>query len=84
MWSADLCYFFKPTTGLYLNSGVGPVLNSPEFGNPLTGFGVYFGAGWEFIKHFSVGADLAFASVSNDNIDLTATAMVLYLKALGY
>ena len=73
MWSADLCYFFLPQEGIYVNAGVGPVLDAPEFGDPLTGFGAYAGVGWEFTQYLSVGADVSVASVSNDYSDVSGT-----------
>jgi len=84
MWSADLCYFFSQQRGVYLNAGVGPVLDAPEFGDPLTGFGVYAGIGWELVKHLSIGADISVASVSNDNVDVSAMSFLLFLKFLAY
>ena len=84
MWSADLCYFFLPQEGIYVNAGVGPVLDAPEFGDPLTGFGAYAGVGWEFTQYLSVGADVSVASVSNDYSDVSGTAFLIFLKFLAY
>lgn len=84
MWSGDFCYYFPKGHGLYLNAGLGPVLNAPEFGDSLTGFGFYFGGGWEFAKHFSVGADYTIGSVGNDFVDYSIAALAVYIKALAY
>jgi opacity protein-like surface antigen len=81
MWSGDLNYFPIPEKGLYLNGGIGPILNAPEFGNPKTGFGIYAGAGYEIIKKLSIGFDYTYASFEDD---LTGSTIAVYLRFLFY
>lgn len=81
MWSGDVSYFPVLDKGFYLNGGVGPILNAPEFGNPKTGFGIYAGAGYEIIKKLSIGFDYTYASFEDD---LKGNTIAVYLRFLFY
>lgn len=48
------------------------------------GFGLYGGAGYEFIEHWSVQLDLIYSSVSNSDVDVSSVSISITINGLAY
>lgn len=53
-------------------------------GDGYSGFGLYGGAGYEFIEHWSVQLDLIYSSVSNSDVDVSSVSISITINGLAY